>query len=740
MSRGSQAKVAAELVGPTRGRPTQRPLLKRRSGDRLTRWLITTVLALVAMGVSTASAFAADDYPADCAPVQGENCRTASLDAYVDHWGFYSRECTSFAAWRVSRRGPFHNTMRGGHFGNANTWGANAQRIGFPVDDNPVPGAVAWTTAGAAGHVAIVEAVNSNGTVTVEEYNYAVSGRYGRRTVARSAFRYIHIYDGGSGTLGEGSFVAAPDGAVYRIAGGAPIYVSSWDSFGGPQPVTGVSHEQLNALRPWPKDGTFISSNQDGAVYRIAGGAPIYVSTWDTYGGPQPTVGIDKWAVDNPGHPAAHLRAVPADGTFVNSNQDGAVYRIAGGAPIYVSTWDTYGGPQPTVGIDKWAVDNPGHPGAHLRAVPENGTFVNSNQDGAVYRIAGGAPIYVSTWDTYGGPQPTVGIDKWAVDNPGHPAAHLRAVPANGTLLNSNQDGAVYRVAGGAPIYVSTWDAVGGPQPTVGIDKWAVDNPGHPAAHLRGVPENGTFLNSSSGAVYRVAGGAPIFVSDWALFGGVRPFVTVDKWAIENTANPAAHLNRVPSDGTRVKGLPSRSYWSFSSGTRTLSTANSNAVDVDDVGLAAFSQSGTESQSGSIPSSPRMPSEDAESAPAGREQSSPTISAIDLSALTRVGKKATIDRIAKRGRYSTTFTASRAGTLTVIWARAGGKRTVVARGRVVFAKPTTKTIDIRLTKAGVRIFRRAGRLKISVAVRFAPPGAPRAATRGRLILRRAKAR
>ena len=192
-----------------------------------------------------------------------------------------------------------------------------------------------------------------------------------------------------AGAISERSFVRAPDGMVYRIAGGAPVHVSSWESFGGPQPVTDVSFAQLDALRPVPVDGTFISTNQDEAVYRVAGGAPIYVSTWDTYGGPQPTVGIDKWALDNITHPAAHLRAVPADGTFITTNQDGAVYRVAGGAPLHI-TWDVFVGPQPTVGIDKWAVDNLAHPGAHMRPVPSNGTLLRGLPSGRLWHIHDG--------------------------------------------------------------------------------------------------------------------------------------------------------------------------------------------------------------------------------------------------------------------------------------------------------------------------------------------------------------
>ena len=36
--------------------------------------------------------------------------------------------------------------------------------------------------AGSNGHVAIVTAVNSNGTVNIEEYNYATKGGYGTRS------------------------------------------------------------------------------------------------------------------------------------------------------------------------------------------------------------------------------------------------------------------------------------------------------------------------------------------------------------------------------------------------------------------------------------------------------------------------------------------------------------------------------------------------------------------------------
>src|SRR5664280_2013964 len=55
--------------------------------------------------------------------------------------------------------------------------------------------------------------------------------------------------------------------------------------------------------------------------------------------------------------PPAHL---PADGTFVSTSPRGEVYRIAGGAPLYVSNWAVFGGAQPTTTVDAGDIDNAG--------------------------------------------------------------------------------------------------------------------------------------------------------------------------------------------------------------------------------------------------------------------------------------------------------------------------------------------------------------------------------------------
>jgi len=437
-----------------------------------------------------------------------------------------------------------------------------------------------------------VESVDGAGiTITDDNYGSNVARRV-RISRGSPAWpdNFLHFADAGPAPIGEGSFVRGPDGRIYRIAGAAPIHVASWDGFGGPQPYVDVSQAQLDGMRRVPADGTFIHSTATGRVYRIAGGAPIWVSSWNAYGGvAQPSVGIDQWAIDNADNPYSRLRARPIDGTFVRSTGTGRVYRIVGGAPTWVHAWEPFGGSQPYVDLDQWAFDNTGDPHAHMNSLPADGTFVVSAQTGRVYRIAGGAPIYVSTWAAFGGPQGVTAIDQWALDHPEDPHAHIRRYPADGWFVSSTATGRVYRIAGGAPIWVSSWDAVGGPQPTVSVDQWAFDNIDDPHAGLRRYPADGTFVHSTAtGRAYRIAGGAPVWITSWAPWGQAQATVGVDQWAFNSLGDEHAHMRAVPLDGTRLRGLPSSGLFEVVSGRRRATTDGSGAVAVNDHSLDIF--------------------------------------------------------------------------------------------------------------------------------------------------------
>jgi Domain of unknown function (DUF1906) len=102
--------------------------------------------------------------------------------------------------------------------------------------------------------------------------------------------------------LAEGTFLSeSGSAAVYRIAGGAPLYVSSWDGFGGAQPVVTVSKTRFRLLPTFPRNGTFLQSATRPYIFRVQSGVASVISSWDPFGGPQPTTTVDDAALDKAG-------------------------------------------------------------------------------------------------------------------------------------------------------------------------------------------------------------------------------------------------------------------------------------------------------------------------------------------------------------------------------------------------------------------------------------------------------
>jgi hypothetical protein len=159
-------------------------------------------------------------------------------------------------------------------------------------------------------------------------------------------------------------------------------------------------------------------------------------------------------------------------------------------------------------------------------------------------------------------------------------AAAASAIP-DGTFVQVEGSQETYEIAGGAPLLATPqyWASLGAPQRvTVSAQQFALLNP---------VPAAGTFLVGATGAMYRVAGGAPLAVIDTSLFPGVQP-VTVDPWDLASAGSPETHLNARPVDGTVVEALPSGSYWVFAHGRRRVASASASEVRVDESGLAPY--------------------------------------------------------------------------------------------------------------------------------------------------------
>jgi len=230
-----------------------------------------------------------------------------------------------------------------------------------------------------------------------------------------------------------------------------------------------------------------------------------------------------------------------------------------------------------------------------------DGTFVGDHSDGNIYRIAGGAPIYVQDCAPFsGGCAPIASV----LDLAGYaqyPAeAPYTRYPNETTTLCGQKvggGGGEFVVAGGAPVWVTdTAHIPNDYPPCVPVDQYAIDHAGGGGAldHLRYRPQDGTVLVGTgvgSIAFYVMAGGTPFPVEDCGFIAApCENAVAVDKSAIEGAGGPGylSHLASVPADGTVVLGLPSQQGWEFQQGVRHHAGSLANAVRVEDKSLAQF--------------------------------------------------------------------------------------------------------------------------------------------------------
>jgi len=120
----------------------------------------------------------------------------AAQDTLVDNWGMYNRECVSYTAWRVYQTYGFMPYWGG--VGNANQWPGDARAAGIPTSSTPKADTVAIWNVGGYGHAMWVEAVNSDGSLWVSQYNYDYTGHYSEMSVSAAQARtFTYIYFGG---------------------------------------------------------------------------------------------------------------------------------------------------------------------------------------------------------------------------------------------------------------------------------------------------------------------------------------------------------------------------------------------------------------------------------------------------------------------------------------------------------------------------------------------------------------
>ena len=102
-----------------------------------------------------------------------------------------------YCTWYAYNRRAELGRPVGSFWGNASSWAYMARGSGFRVDNVPEVGAVMQDSysAGGYGHVAVVESVGADGSVTVSEMNYAGWNVKSSRTLdAGQAARYNYIH------------------------------------------------------------------------------------------------------------------------------------------------------------------------------------------------------------------------------------------------------------------------------------------------------------------------------------------------------------------------------------------------------------------------------------------------------------------------------------------------------------------------------------------------------------------
>jgi surface antigen len=122
-------------------------------------------------------------------------------DDYASECGKYGvcgGQCVDFVKFRLLKHG---TRYKGGPLGNGADVARNlGTRYGYKVDNKPAVNAVvSWPAGGVPGsgansqygHTAMVSRINSDGSIVVEEYNYAIPLGYGVRKIPASAVKLL---------------------------------------------------------------------------------------------------------------------------------------------------------------------------------------------------------------------------------------------------------------------------------------------------------------------------------------------------------------------------------------------------------------------------------------------------------------------------------------------------------------------------------------------------------------------
>jgi surface antigen len=294
---------------------------------------------------------------------------------------FAYRNCTDFAAWYLGLNwGSFRFSA---NRGNAADWKAFAGNAGLTVSSTPSVGDIAWwgsSVAGGFGHVAIVTAIASNGTVSVAEYNGDGRGNYGVRPNMR-AHAYLHRPGGGgpaptpppppTGVNPVDSRLGTVPGLsgthyLYFVGNDGNLRVSHW---------TGSTWQHDN-LQQGPMPGTspsaYLGSGGTHYAYFAGNDGLLRVAQWTG----------SQWRTDNLGQ---GVKDGTSPSAYLGPNGTHYVYFVGQDGSLRVSHW---------TGLT-WQHDNLGQ-GVLGGTSPS--AYVGPNGTHFVYFVGNDGNLRVSHW------------------------------------------------------------------------------------------------------------------------------------------------------------------------------------------------------------------------------------------------------------------------------------------------------------------------------------------------------
>ena len=190
---GASRQEQQTLLDQTKGQDAAYQALTRQSNDRIAQLKQQQAAEIAARMRAKGGNRLKTAAGTACGGGYPDRWCHAPKDSMVDSYGMYSRECVSYAAFKVaSTYGWPSYWTRGGN--DAKNWLGRARGYGIPTGSTPKPGAVAVMRNGTYGHVAWVESVNSDGTFNYSDYNSDNRGNYAMHYNANPGLFDGYIY------------------------------------------------------------------------------------------------------------------------------------------------------------------------------------------------------------------------------------------------------------------------------------------------------------------------------------------------------------------------------------------------------------------------------------------------------------------------------------------------------------------------------------------------------------------